>query len=149
MPLLNAAKLTTPAVLFLDMNLALRHESRGASRLRARPMYYLAGYYVILIAAWVGAWYLHDLTSIRDLAPRDTVAYWTFAKLIIWIAPILLIVTRALKQSPVVHLGLVRFHHGARAGLAGRRGGASTSGHQPQPLNLPQPPAQLVPTREI
>lgn len=86
--------------------------------MHAKPLYYLAGYYVTLIAAWVGAWYLHDLTSIRDLSARDTFAYWTFAKLIVWIAPILLIVTRGLKQSPAVYFGLMRFRHGASVGLA-------------------------------
>lgn len=100
------------------MNLAVRDATRGATRRRTTPLYYLAAYYVILITAWVGAWYLHDLTAIRGLSPRDKVAYWTFAKLIVWIAPLLLIVTLGLKRSPVAYLGLVRFRHGLTAGLA-------------------------------
>jgi membrane protease YdiL (CAAX protease family) len=103
---------------FKDMTVAVRDELRGAFRRDATSLYYLAGYYVSLIAAWVGAWYLHDLTPIRDLSPRNTFAYWTFAKLIVWIAPILLIVTCGLKRSPLVYLGLVRFRRGAGVGLA-------------------------------
>jgi membrane protease YdiL (CAAX protease family) len=100
------------------MTVAVRDEPRGAFRLRATPLHYLAGYYLSLIAAWVGAWYLHDLTSIQDFSPGETFAYWTFAKLLIWIAPMLLIVTRELKRSPLVYLGLVRFRHGAGVGIA-------------------------------
>jgi membrane protease YdiL (CAAX protease family) len=98
------------------MNVAVRDQTRGAFSQRAAPLYYLAAYYVTLIAAWVGAWYLHDLTSIRDLSPRDTLAYWTLAKLIIWIAPVLFIVTR-LQRPSMVYLGLVRFRHGVGVGL--------------------------------
>jgi membrane protease YdiL (CAAX protease family) len=100
------------------MSLAVRDEPRGAFRKRRTLLYYLGGYYVSLIAAWIGAWYLHDLTSIRDLSPRNTFAYWTIAKLILWIAPILLIVTRGLKRSWLEYLGLVRFRRGLRAGVA-------------------------------
>jgi membrane protease YdiL (CAAX protease family) len=75
-------------------------------------------YYVILIPAWVGAWYLHDLTSIRDFSPGATFAYWTVAKLIVWIAPVLLIVSRALGQPPVEYLGFVRLRQGVLVGLA-------------------------------
>lgn len=81
-------------------------------------MAYLAGYYVALIAAWIGAWYLHDLTAIRDLPPGGTFAYWTVAKLVVWIAPILLIVTRALKRPLLEYLGFVRIGQGVRVGLA-------------------------------
>lgn len=108
----------TRVIFFRDMTLAVRDEPRGTFRQSATPLYYLAGYYVSLIAAWVGAWYLHDLTSIRDLSPGNTFAYWTIAKLIVWIAPILLIVSRGLKRSSLVYLGLVRFRRGAGAGLA-------------------------------
>ena len=100
------------------MNLALRDEERAVFTLRGRPWYYLALYYAALISLWAGAWYLHDRTSLRDLSPRDTLAYWTLAKLVIWIGPILLIVTRAFKEAPAAYLGLVRFRRGARAGLA-------------------------------
>lgn len=80
-------------------------------------MSYLAGYYAFLITAWIGAWYLHDLTSIKGFSPRNTFAYWTLAKLIIWISPILFIVTRALKQPLAAYLGLVRFRSGVRTGF--------------------------------
>ncbi len=66
----------------------------------------------------MGAWYLHDLTSIRDFSPGATFTYWTLAKLIVWIAPVLLIVSRGLEQPPVEYLGLVRFRQGAAVGLA-------------------------------
>ena len=79
-------------------------------------MYYLTGYFVFLIAAWVGAWYLHDLTVVRDLGPGATVAYWTIAKLMVWIAPMLLIVTCVLKRPAVAYLGLTGFARGIRAG---------------------------------
>jgi membrane protease YdiL (CAAX protease family) len=99
------------------MTVHLRRETPGTS-LRRTPLRYLAVYYVILIAAWVGAWYLHDLTSIRDFSPGATFAYWTLAKLIVWIAPVLLIVSRALGQSPMEYLGFVRVRRGAAVGLA-------------------------------
>jgi len=79
-------------------------------------MFYLTGYFVFLIAAWVAAWYLHDLTFVRDLGPGATVAYWTVAKLIVWIAPILLIVTCVLKRPAVAYLGLTGFARGIRVG---------------------------------
>lgn len=81
-------------------------------------MRHLVRYYLFVIAAWVGAWYLHDLTAIRDLSSRGQVGYWTLAKVVVWIAPILLIVTRLLKQSATAYLGLVRFQSGVRVGLA-------------------------------
>ena len=80
------------------------------------PVYCLTGYFVCLIAAWVAAWYLHDLTFVRDLGPGAKVAYWTAAKLMVWIAPILLIVTRVLKRPAVAYLGLTGFARGARVG---------------------------------
>lgn len=81
------------------------------------PLRYLVGYFVTLIAAWVGVWYLHDRTPIRELSPGATVAYWTLAKLIVWIAPVLLIVKLGLRQPALAYLGLVRFTTGVRVGL--------------------------------
>jgi hypothetical protein len=72
-------------------------------------MSYLTGYFAFLIVAWVGAWYVHDLTFVRDLSSGATVAYWTAAKLIVWMAPILLIVTCVLKRPAVAYLGLTGF----------------------------------------
>jgi membrane protease YdiL (CAAX protease family) len=83
---------------------------------KAHSMFYLTGYFAFLIVAWVGAWYLHDVTFVRDLGPGATVAYWTLAKVIVWIAPILLIVTRALKRPAVAYLGLTGFARGIRVG---------------------------------
>jgi membrane protease YdiL (CAAX protease family) len=79
-------------------------------------MFYLTGYFVFLIAAWVGAWYLHELTFVRDLGAGATLAYWTAAKLIVWIAPIPLIVTLVLRRPAVAYLGLTGFARGVRVG---------------------------------
>lgn len=81
------------------------------------PLPYLVWYFVFLIAAWIGAWYLHDVTPIGDVSSGALVGYWTAAKLLIWIAPILSIVRFALKQPVMVYLGLTRFVSGARVGL--------------------------------
>jgi membrane protease YdiL (CAAX protease family) len=79
-------------------------------------MFCLTGYFVFLIAAWIAAWYLHDLTFVRNLGPGATVAYWTVAKLIVWITPILLIVSCVQKRPAVPYLGLTGFARGARVG---------------------------------
>jgi hypothetical protein len=81
-------------------------------------MPYLIGYYVFMIAAWFAAWYLHDLTFVSGLGPGAKVAYWTVAKLIVWIAPLLLIIRCVLKRPAVAYLGLTGFARGARVGSA-------------------------------
>jgi len=81
-------------------------------------MRYVVAYFVILIAAWVGAWWLFDAADIGALSAAMRFAYWTAAKLLIWIAPIVAIVTFAVRRPVIQYLGLVRLARGVRVGLA-------------------------------
>lgn len=78
----------------------------------------VAGYYGLLIAGWVGAWLLFRAAGIDALPGAARFAYWTTAKLLIWIAPVALIVRFAFRQPLAAYLGLVRAARGVRVGLA-------------------------------
>jgi CAAX protease family protein len=75
-------------------------------------------YFIVLIASWIAAWLFFEATPIADLPSGGKFAYWTVAKLVIWIAPIVAIVRYSLKQPVMEYLGLVRFASGVRVGLA-------------------------------
>ncbi len=65
-------------------------------------------WYAGLIAAWVGAWLVHDHTAVARWPPAATVGYWTAAKLLVWILPLVPIV-RSRTAAPVLeYVGLRR-----------------------------------------
>ena len=97
--------------------LASRPPSEAAPPPNPAAARWLAGYYALLIVAWIGAWSLHDRTPIHGLSDGARAAYWTVAKALVWIAPVVLIVRLGLKQPVSAYLGLVRFTAGARVGL--------------------------------
>jgi membrane protease YdiL (CAAX protease family) len=74
-------------------------------------------YYAWLIPAWVGAWLLYEGAALEALPSAARIGYWTIAKLIIWIAPVLLIVRYSLRRPVAEYLGLVRPIAGVRTGL--------------------------------
>ena len=74
------------------------------------------GYFVLLIAAWYGAWLLFQWTGIGALSSRQQLAYWTIAKLLIWLAPIVMVVRLVFRQRLATYLGLVRPVRGTVAG---------------------------------
>ena len=75
-------------------------------------------YYALLIVAWIGAWLVYERLGLGTLSPYGTFGYWTTAKLLIWIASILLIGGAAWRRPVVEYLGLVRIGRGVRVGLA-------------------------------
>jgi membrane protease YdiL (CAAX protease family) len=74
-------------------------------------------YFAWLIPAWIGAWLLYEGTGVKDLSSAAKLGYWTVAKLIIWIAPLLIIVRLSLRRPIGEYLGLVRVGSGVRIGL--------------------------------
>jgi membrane protease YdiL (CAAX protease family) len=74
-------------------------------------------YFLVLIASWIAAWLLYEATPIADLPSGGKFVYWTVAKIVIWIAPIIAVVRYSLKQPLMEYLGLVRFAAGVRGGL--------------------------------
>lgn len=76
------------------------------------------GYYLGLIFAWCGAWLLHETSPFAELSSEAQLAYWTVAKLMIWIAPILVLVRYVLRQPLIGYLGLTRMARGVRIGFA-------------------------------
>jgi uncharacterized protein len=75
-------------------------------------------YYVSLIAAWVAAWLLYEAIGLRGGSSTRQFAYWTAAKLLIWILPLLLIIKLSCRKSLVEYLALKDVRGGARVGLA-------------------------------
>jgi uncharacterized protein len=74
-------------------------------------------YYTLLIVGWIGAWLLYETAALGALSPYQVFAYWTTAKVIVWITPIVLIV-RVIWRRPILeYLGLVRGRRGVRVGL--------------------------------
>lgn len=75
------------------------------------------GYFALLMVAWCGAWLLFRWAAVGDLSSRQQLVYWTTAKVLIWIAPILVIVRVLLRRPLGEYLGLVRARHGTAVGL--------------------------------
>jgi membrane protease YdiL (CAAX protease family) len=75
-------------------------------------------YYVLLLVTWTGAWLLYESTNLRNLSEGGAVAYWTAAKMILWIAPILLNVAFVMKRPVADYLRLTEPGRGMRIGLA-------------------------------
>lgn len=93
-------------------------ESLTLSPARARDdRQALAWYCLFLGVAWTGAWRLHESTPIHQWSEGGKLAYWTVAKVVIWISPILLTVRLAWRFPVAAYLGLVRFRAGVRTGL--------------------------------
>jgi hypothetical protein len=52
----------------------------------------VSAYYVLLIAAWVAAWLAYEAIGLQDRSSSVRFIYWTVAKLLIWVLPVLLVV---------------------------------------------------------
>src|SRR4051794_13692029 len=77
-----------------------------------------AAYYALLIAAWIGAWIASGALGVGRLSPAGQFLYWTCAKLLIWVVPMLVVITFFLKRSAFEYLALGKFSRGLRFGLA-------------------------------
>jgi membrane protease YdiL (CAAX protease family) len=75
-------------------------------------------YYTFLIPAWIAAWLLHEQTRFASLPPIGDTIYWTIAKLLLWILPVIVIVRWYFRQQLAGFLSLNRFARGARFGAA-------------------------------
>jgi uncharacterized protein len=74
-------------------------------------------YFAWLIPAWIGAWLVHDRTSVAQWSPAAEVGYWTAAKLLVWMLPLLFVVRQHARGRVREYLSLVRPSAGVRVGL--------------------------------
>jgi hypothetical protein len=78
----------------------------------------LGSYYGFVIAAWVVTWLTYEAAGLAALSEGLRVAFWTTAKLIVWIAPIVAILRWASIERPADYLGFTNARRGAVVGLA-------------------------------
>jgi membrane protease YdiL (CAAX protease family) len=74
-------------------------------------------YYTLLILAWISAWLLYKQVNLEAQSSFIQFVYWTIAKLIIWILPIVVIIKFWLKQSLVEYLALREWKKGMKTGV--------------------------------
>lgn len=74
-------------------------------------------HYLLLLAAWVGAWLAYGAFGMAARASAVQFLYWTAAKLLIWILPVLLIVRHRQQQPITAYLWLQDLGSGIRVGL--------------------------------
>ena len=84
-------------------------------------------HYVLLLTAWVGAWLLYGVFGLAARASVVQFLYWTVAKLLVWIVPVLLIVRHRQQQPVAAYLWLKDAGRGIRAGLPFGAGLAAVS----------------------
>jgi membrane protease YdiL (CAAX protease family) len=77
----------------------------------------LLAYYTFLILVWVSAWLLYERINLETQSSFIKFVYWTIAKLIIWILPIVVIIKFWIKQSLVEYLALRDWKKGVKAGV--------------------------------
>ena len=76
-------------------------------------------YYALVIVAWVGAWLLFRATSVGGMSPGVQFVYWTAAKLLIWIFPVVVISIASSSDAPPIAaaLGFRSVPAGVRTGV--------------------------------
>jgi CAAX protease family protein len=77
----------------------------------------LCAYYLLLIAAWCATWLSFEALGGSASSPMIQFAFWTTAKLLIWILPVLLIIRYSYRRSVIEYLSLRAFSKGVRLGL--------------------------------
>src|ERR1044072_4771851 len=73
-------------------------------------------YYIFLILAWVSAWLLYKQVNLAAQSSLIEFVYWTIAKLIIWILPIVVIIKYWVRQPLIDYLSLREWKKGVKAG---------------------------------
>jgi uncharacterized protein len=73
-------------------------------------------YYIFLILAWVSAWLLFEQVNLEAQSSLIRFVYWTIAKLIIWILPVVVIIKFWLRQPLIEYLSLHEWKKGVKAG---------------------------------
>jgi uncharacterized protein len=73
-------------------------------------------YYIFVIPAWVSAWLLYEQINLESQSSLIKFVYWTIAKLIIWILPIVVIVRFWIRRPLVEYLSLHEWKKGAKSG---------------------------------
>jgi uncharacterized protein len=81
-----------------------------------KPMKRVLAYYIFLILAWVSAWLFYEQVNLEAQPSFIRLVYWTIAKLIIWILPIVVMIKFWLRQSLVEYLSLPGWKKGVKAG---------------------------------
>jgi len=85
----------------------------------ARPTLALAlSYYALLIAAWIGAWLLHERIGMaRQTLLVDTL-YWTVAKLLVWLLPAYAMLRIYFQVPARAYLSLHCLRRGVQVGVS-------------------------------
>jgi uncharacterized protein len=74
-------------------------------------------HYVLLLTAWVGAWLAYGASGMAARSSAAQFLYWTVAKLVIWILPVLLIVKLRREEPVAAYLWLKNLRNGVRVGI--------------------------------
>lgn len=74
-------------------------------------------YYIFVIPAWICAWLLYEKIGLESQSSLIKFVYWTIAKLIIWILPIVVIVRFWIRRPLVGYLSLREWKKGAKTGV--------------------------------
>lgn len=74
-------------------------------------------YYTFVILVWICAWLLYEQIHLETQSSLIKFVYWTIAKLIIWILPIVVIIKFWLKQSLIAYLALREWKKGVKIGV--------------------------------
>ncbi len=74
-------------------------------------------YYVALVLAWLAVWLFYEQIGLKAQSSNVELAYWTAAKLIIWILPVILVIKFHSKQNLIGYLGLKNAKSGIKIGF--------------------------------
>ena len=74
-------------------------------------------HYVLLIGAWVAAWLASEAIGLAARSSSVQFIYWTIAKLLIWIAPILLLIKFNRRRPIAEYLWMKDASKGVRTGV--------------------------------
>ena len=72
--------------------------------------------YALIMLAWIGAWRLHDSIGLSAEAAVADTLYWTVAKAIIWLLPVVVVVRGVFKRRLTEYLSLGNVTQGVKAG---------------------------------
>jgi uncharacterized protein len=74
-------------------------------------------HYVLLLTVWVGAWLAYRASGMAGRTSAAQFLYWTAAKVLIWILPVLLVVRLRDRESIAAYLWLKNLRNGLRVGV--------------------------------
>jgi membrane protease YdiL (CAAX protease family) len=74
-------------------------------------------YYMLLISAWIAAWLFSIQIGLGGESAGVGVIYWTLAKILLWLMPILVIIKLCLQRSILEYLAMRQLFVGAKTGI--------------------------------